>query len=397
MAAKFVDGNELKGYAYDVKVINKLYKSLNCPKGFFDPSQLPLDRCAWMVAMSVRANTGKTTNILLWALCAWKLEGIKTCYVRQRDYMIAAKQVRDMYNVIVDAGYIRKLFGDEYNNVRYFGGAFYLVHVDEEGNIDKEQNEPFCRVFSVQSHLTYKSTTNDPKNDIVVFDEFVSDMYYEDEFVMLNDLLSTLFRMRESGWVFMLANTLDKNNMYIHELCIAEDVAHMEPGDSKIVTSPLGTNVYVTLLKMGELQAKLKESQTRRFFGFPNPKLASITGATTWAIKNYQRIPKGLEIAREIPINRVIQYYGQLVRIRLVYNEKIGYMLLFTKATRIKDGTIIYTVDDIDSKYKRYRLGDSRADKLIWKLWINNKAYYGTNEVGTTVERYINMVKEKRK
>lgn len=392
---KYIDNDKNKGILYNWDLVEKEYKKLNCPKGFFNLCDTDIKNSSWIIAMSPRATSGKTTNVLLYGLIMYKLYGTKTAYVRSHDFMIEKKLTGDMFDVILENNYINKIFDAKWNSVFYFGGKFYLTLIDTEtGEVIEKDDTPFLRLFSIQSYQKYKSTVNDYFLDFVVMDEFVSTHYLQDEFEHLCDLLATLFRLRLSGRVILLSNTVDKYSQYFKELCIFDDIIKMEFGDSKTIVSPLGTRVNVNMLKMGVPQKKMRGEQVRKLFGFPNPKLASITGSSTWAIKNYLHIPKEINYENEITIDRYIVFNGNYVRIRLINDDVRGICVLFTKATKLYDDAYIYTIDElIESKYK-YKLGNTQIDKMLWCWVVNNRAYYDTNETGYIVERYLNACKD---
>lgn len=390
MERQYIDNDKTKGTLYDYDLVRKEYKKLKCPKGFFNVSNLPLEEAKWFLCMSVRANTGKTTNALLWLLCEHEIYGTIGAYVRQRDEQITPKFTKDMFGVIVEYGYIEKITKGKYNNITYKSRRWYLTKVDENGEIVEQEKTPVLIMLCVQKHLDYKSTLNEPMLDTVIFDEFLSsDLTLIDEFISLCDLLSTIFRMRESGKIFMLANNIDRFSSYFHELDIYDEVQKLNFGDSKIITSPLGTRVYVAMLKVGETQQKMKDSQTKLFFGFNNPKLSAITGQFTWAVKNYQHIPKDINYNNEITIDRYVRYNGNLIRMRLINDDKIGMMLLFQYATKCYDNAIIYTRDEITDRNERRNLGYSKVDRFLWTLYEKGRAYFSTNDVGSIIDNYL--------
>lgn len=398
---KYVDNDKQNGILYDWDLIEKEYKKLKCPKGFFDLAQTDIKNSGWVVAMSPRATSGKTTNALLYGLLLYKEYGCKTCLVRSRDYMITKKMCGDIFNVILEFDYVSKIFGGKWNSINYFGGRFFLCKVNKEtGEIEEKDEREFCRLFSVQSHANYKSTVNDYYNDFVVFDEFISDMYAEEEFEHFMDLLFTLFRLRKSGRVVLLSNTVDKNSHYFKELCIMDDVRKMDFGDSKTIESPLGTKVNVNMLKSGEIQKKLRADQIKMFFGFLNPKVQALTGDATWSIKNYPHIKPSdsYENLQLCGLVRYLELNGQFVRLEVVHSDNIGYACHVTRVTKnMNKKTPIFVAREIETPLERYGVGFTKADRFLWGLYEKNRFFYGTNEEGYLVERYLREFKENRK
>ena len=83
----------------------------------------------------------------------------------------------------------------QYNNVYYFGHKMYLCKLDESGE-RKERSEAFLYALDLAENEIYKSSLNMPTGDFAIFDEFISSVYANNEFVILCDLLKTIFRDR---------------------------------------------------------------------------------------------------------------------------------------------------------------------------------------------------------
>lgn len=402
---EYIDGKKSNGLSYNFREINKIYKSLKCPKGYYNPIYLPFDKAKYFNIMSVRA-TGKTTNILLWCMCVRKWYedkyGFDTPapafgYIRQTIDMIMPKNIKDMFSVIIDNKYVQKLTNDTYNSIIYKNRAFYYALVDDKGDVVEIDNQYICFCFALNRRLEYKSSFNNPKLDFCIYDEYISERYVQNEFIDFIDLLATIFRERKSPLIFMLANNIDRHSPYFRELGISEQIKLMDFGDSKIITSEMGTKVYVELLGLEPSKQKQKKELTQLFYGFSNPKLSIITGQMTWAVNNYQHIPSDLEEdVHEICGNRYILFNDELVRLRLVTSEKYGRMVLVTPATRTHDDSIIYTIDDLQNKRYRYGFGYSNLDKLFYKAYTRNQFYYAHNDVGGIVENFIKAASKAR-
>lgn len=387
---EYIRNDKTLGIKYDWKLIEKEYKKLKCPKGFFNPCTLPMESAAWHLAISVRANLGKTTSSLLYGMVMHKLYNTTIVYCRTKEYQIMPKFTADMFGVIIENGYIEKLTDGEYNTVVYKARRWYYAYANKAGEIEKQAEKHFCILMCIQKHLDYKSTYNDYYSDFFLYDEVIEDdISLADPFVALCDLISTVFRMRESGRIICLANNMNAHHYIFHELDIYKEVQTLDFGASRLITSPLGTKVFVSMLQMGKEQAKMKESQTRMFFGFNNPKLAAITGSFTWAIKNYPHIPGDIDYSKEIKIDRYIIHNGNYVRMRLVMDEKKGPMLLFHRATKVPDNVIIYTREEITNRNQRRNIGYSQIDLKLWKLYTKGRAYFSENDIGSIVDNYL--------
>lgn len=378
----------------DWQKIRKEYKKLKCPKDVWNPLTLPLGECGYYIVLSDRSR-GKTTNALLLGMIMNKIDGSKIEYVRQRREQIMPKFILSLFSTITQYGYVEKITNGEYNTIRNKSRRGYYAHVNENGEMDKISTEPFIHFAGIDECMDLKSTYNSPDSNIIIFDEFISKIYYRDECVDFLDMVSTYFRMRTNGIIMMLANTIDKNSPYFDELSLRDTIDKIHMGENEIVTTSMGTRMYLEIL--GSVANNQKQRVNKWFFGFKNPKLASITGAESWALPEFQHIPKNskTEIIRR---GIFIFHAGKYVALDVVLNNKIGYCIYVHPATIIHEDSIIYTSGNIpDTRYK-YRFGDMTYDKLsklIWgKMYNRNLFFFSDNSTGALVESYVSLCKK---
>lgn len=378
----------------DWQKIRKEYKKLKCPNNVWNPLTLPLGKCGYYMVLSDRSR-GKTTNALLLGMVMNKIDGSIIEYVRQRREQIMPKFILSLFSTIIQYGYVEKITNGEYNTIRNKSRRGYYAHVNENGEMDKIATEPFIHFAGIDECMDLKSTYNSPNSNIIIFDEFISKIYYRDECVDFLDIVSTYFRMRTNGIIMMLANTIDKNSPYFDELSLRDAIDKIHMGENEIVTTSMGTKIYMEIL--GTVANSQKRLVNKWFFGFKNPKLASITGTESWALPEFQHIPKNskTEIIRR---GIFICHAGKYVALDIVLNDKIGYCVYAHPATIIHNDSIIYTSGNItDTRYK-YRFGDMTFDKLsklIWgKMYNRNLFFFSDNSTGALVESYVSLCKK---
>ena len=355
---------------------------------------MPLGECGYYIVLSDRSR-GKTTNALLLGMVMNKLDGSKIEYVRQRREQIMPKFILSLFSTIIQYGYVEKITNGEYNTIRNKSRRGYYAHVNENGEMDKIAAEPFIHFAGIDECMDLKSTYNSPDSNIIIFDEFISKIYYRDECIDFLDMVSTYFRMRTNGIIMLLANTIDKNSPYFDELSLRDTIDKMHMGENEIVTTSLGTKIYLEIL--GTVANSQKRLVNKWFFGFKNPKLASITGTESWALPEFQHIPKNskTEIIRR---GIFIYHAGKYVALDIVLNDKIGYCVYAHPATIIHEDSIIYTSGNIFDVRFKYRFGDMTVDKLsklIWgKMYNRNLFFFSDNSTGALVESYVSLCKK---
>lgn len=393
---EYIGNDEKRGIQYDWAKIRKRMKKLDLiPKDYYNPCTAPLDTASIFVEVSERA-VGKTTSWLLLGLVMHEMYGTITVYVRSKADMIAPKNSNSIYNVILANHYIEKITNGKYNHITYKSRKWYLCNINENGEITTISPNYCMRMVSIDDGSNLKSTFNEPKADLMLFDEFIpvlSRFVVVNEFVQLVDLFKTVFRDRECCKVVMLANTIDKYNQYFHDLEIFERVASMDFGDNCIHTTSGGTKIYVELIGVPRTFKRRKDRWNRLFAGFNKPELAPITGNAVWAMKMYQHIPEieKEEDQPEIVFSKLYVYHqNKYIRLDFVDNHTLGICIYVHWATKTHSDSIIFTSEPIYDNRYIYGMGEyTKIGKTVLDLIGQHKVYYAANDVGAFFENYL--------
>lgn len=385
MSSKYINGNIELGLNYDWRKIFKEYEKLGCPKDVYSPLYALRQGCKYNIAVSERS-TGKTTNWILLGMVMNKHYGTQIQYIRQSEAMITPKNINSLMSVIVACGYIEKLTDGRYNNVEYRARHWRYTKVDPDSMEVLERSESFMYCLDLDHNETYKSSYNAPLGDLIIFDEFISRRYAQNEFVVFCDLVKTIIRERQSPIVVMLANTTDRYNTYFQELGIQQQILGCRIGDSFKATVGHGTTIFCELVGTKNPE---RAKQNSLFFGFKNPRLASVTGGD-WAIDSYPHIQREDAVKH---LSRFLYFNGAVVELELCSNERLGLFVKAHVANKVPEGSINYQLDEITERHQRHRFGHDNVDKKLWQLFARNKWYYSTNEVGNIVTSYVNQAK----
>ena len=194
----------------NIKEINKVYRKLGVPDEFFNPTEMPLNAEIGHYVLLSERSTGKTTNVLLWSLCANKVDGITPVYVRHTHDSIAPKNLNKLVNVIVDYGYVEKLTDGVYNTLVYRAGEWRYA-TEKDGEIvdkykwggDELGYLPLC--FS-KSNSTYFGKVS-PKD---IYQQLAFDALQNHQLVMLRGSAGTGKSYLSFSYLFDL---LEKNKI----------------------------------------------------------------------------------------------------------------------------------------------------------------------------------------
>ena len=384
---EYINGKKEDGIVIDWNKVRKIYKKVTAEFDYYyDPCTIPFEETAWNVLISKRS-TGKTTNIFIIGLILHKLYGVRIEYIRNTDLMITQKNNKDLFNTILDFVYIEKIFDGEYNSVEYQAKRWYLTKV-ENGEIVKKSDICFMAMHSIQSYTDEKSSYNSPLGDFIIWDEFL-DRYRQDTFVDACQLISTIIRDRISPRIVMMANNTNIYSDIFDELMIRKEVESLKEGDYRIIDTGLGSKVYINWIAENLTLSEQKTYKRKKFFGFKNPRLASINGGG-WEVNNYQHLPKQTsdETRETMQKNIFMVIYGNVLRLNICYSDKIGYYLYVHRHnTTPCSGDIVFSLEP--NKINEYRkVGRSM---IISKLIAEKRVYYSTNEVGRLFNDFINL------
>lgn len=382
---QYIDNDIQKGILINWNDVVKECKKLGIPKDVYTPFNLPFNEAKYFIECSERS-IGKTTNWLLLGMVLNKMYGIQIQYIRQIIDMIMPKNMK-LFDTILEHHYIEKITDGKYNGVKYFSRRFFYINTET----GEEASEEFMNCLSIDNNSEYKSSYNAPKGDLIIFDEFISRYYRPNEFVDFEDLIKTIIRERVSPIVVMLSNTIDRYNVYFKELEIYDEIQKMNNGQSKLITTDMGTRIHINLISNARNVAK-KSKHNKLFFGFKNEKLNSIRGGE-WATNSYPHIPK---IESElISRNTYVDFNGTLLNLEVIHNDTIGLSVFVHEAKQTYPDSIIYTLaKEITSTNQRYLFGYSKVDKMIWNLYAKNKFYYSNNSVGEMIYSYVKLAKQ---
>jgi hypothetical protein len=396
MEIKYIDGDPSKGIAYDWKRIRKEYRKLKIPAIYFDPLRVDPGRAGYYQALSVRSR-GKTTETLLLGMIMYKLYGTIIHYIRTDRETITPKSLKDLFPTIIDNGYIEKITDGKYNSVEYYGKRWTYVQRDDTGNIIEKSPNHFCIALCLDDSDRLKSSYSCPKGDLIIFDEFIQlSGYGYNDFIRFSDMISTIFRKRTCGMVYMLSNTIDINSPWFDEFCIRQDVETMQPGENRYIESPEGTHIFIEIMSPDDTPQR--QTVNKRFFGFPNPKLAAITGRGTWATDSFPHIPPNKEDPPRILHNKLfLRHAGKLVKLQLVQTD-VGLCVYVRPATKTYKDSRIFVSGDIHDNREIYGFGAAGSSlQLIWRLYKANRFFYATNSDGNLLRSYIKAVKTRDK
>lgn len=397
MELKYYDNDKNKGIVIDWERVKKEYKKLNVPKWVYNPLKPDYNTIGYNICMSDRSE-GKTTNPLLVGMILDQLYGIITHYIRYNTDMIAPKKMGELFSTILQFRYVEKITDGAWNSVYYYGKKWFYCNRNERGEITEKCANHFMYCIGLNESDSLKSSYVCPVGDWILFDEFVQlSGYGYNDFIAFTDICKTIIRDRISPVVLMMSNTIDITSPWFDEFCIRDDINTMQMGDIRQLETCEGTHIYLEILPANK--SEQRKAVNRRFFGFPNPKLAAITGKGTWASESYPHIKYIKDNETRMIHNKIfVKQSGKLLKMQLMKNPVLGTCVYVVPATRTHKDSYILTHEDITAKNEIFGFGTGGTIlDIYWKLYRANKFYYASNMEGALFKAFVKGVKEKNK
>jgi hypothetical protein len=350
-------------------------------------------KCQYNLIIGERSN-GKTYSVLELMLENWYKRGEQGAYIRRWKEDFKGKRAIQLFAGHVEQGIVSKITNDEWNDVKYVSGKWFLCKKDDELNEIVTQDEPFCFAFSL-SDMEHDKSTSYPLVTTIAFDEFLTRSYYlPDEFILLMNVLSTIIRRRNNVTIYMMANTVNKYAPYFKEMGL-KHVSEMEQGKIDVYSygeSPL--RVAVEYCKPTAKDSK----KSNIYFAFDNPSLAMITGGA-WELDIYPHNPRKF-LPKDIVLIFFIKFSNALLQCEVVLLENCHYLYIHEKTTPIhdEDTDIIFSeeYDPRPNHFRNIRKGNSKIEQRLSWFFRNDKVFYQDNEVGEIVRNYLQYCASER-
>lgn len=357
----------------------------------------------YYVIYGERSN-GKTYGTLQYCLEEYfKDSNNEFAYIRRWDDDIKGDK-GNIFNALINNGVIKRLSKNKYDSIVYRGRSYYLSSHDEKGNVIVSPS-PFAYAFAISMNEHYKGLSY-PKVKNIVFDEFLTrGAYLPDEFILFQNLLSTIIRLRDDVRVFMLGNTVNKYSPYIREMGLYKMGKQLQ-GTIDVYT--YGDSNLRVAVEFSDFPEKHKKSNV--YFAFNNPRLNMIKNGS-WEIDIYPHYPKeyGRPEKDEIIFTFYIIFEGNILTGEIIEKDDVIYhddvtnknkmlpstrfLFIHPKTTPIKDNetTLIYSQDQ--NAKPNYRVNIKKPvsiiERKIVSMFARNQVFYADNETGEIMRNYI--------
>lgn len=338
------------------------------------------------IVIGQRSN-GKTYAFKEQALHNYIEKGERCAYIRRFDSEIKPKVLDKLW----DVHDIEKMTKGRWNAVKYEKNCFTLC-IKVDGKVVASDEQPFCDVYALNTWETSKGADRGEVTTIC-FDEFMTRRaYLTQEFVIFQNVLSSIIRDRDNATIYMLANTVNRYCPYFKEMGLY-NVPNMQQGDIELYTfGESGLTVAVEMCAESSNTKKVK-----KYYAFDNPQLEMITTGK-WEIALYPHPPTS--VTKEDIIKKFyIKFNNNIICGDIMKTEDYLFILYHyhTGNHEPDKNDIVYLEQHDGLMLHCMYLSEVRTDahKLIVDLINSGREFYTNNEVGEVVRNWkVNIVKK---
>lgn len=332
-----------------------------------------------------KRSNGKTYALKEYGLKKYLEGGEQMAYIRRQDIDLKKDKCDALFSDISANGTIEKMSNGKWTSVYYFSSRWYLCRYDDNERV--VDDTPFCFAFSLVSMEHYKSTSY-PNITTICFDEFMSrTIYLANEFVVFENVLSTIIRNRDNVKIFMLGNTVNKYCPYFREMGL-KHVRQQKQGTIDVYSyGDTGLRVAVEYCKDNKESTK----KSNVYFSFDNPSLKMITTGS-WEIAIYPHCPVKYKPS-DIKFTYFIIFDDEILQCEIVMTEAENFTFIHPKTTPLKHpkDDIIYSKEynPLPNYKRKITRPQSRIDQKIAWYYKTDNIFYSDNETGELVRNYL--------
>ena len=356
---------------------------------YYSLNKINKKNATYNVIFGERSN-GKTYATLKQVLENYFNDGSQFAYIRRWSVDVQPKRMNNLFNAIIEDGYLENLSGGKFTAIFYRTGRFYLCTYNDKGKPIYNEEDIIGYAFSLSENEHNKANSY-PRVTTIIFDEFLTNkIYLPDEFMLFMNTVSTIVRQRTNVKIYMLGNTVNKFCPYFKEMGLT-NILSMKQGSIDIYT--YGDSKLKVAVEYADSKKKFKKNNF--YFAFNNPKLKMITGGS-WELNIYPHAPVKW-LPKNIMFTYFIDFNDSLYQCEIINKDANVFTYIHEKTTPIKnpDKDIIYTLDynpKINYNVNILKPLNDYQNKITW-FFTHDRVYYQNNNVGDAINNYLKICK----
>ncbi len=358
---------------------------------WYSLDQLNETKANYRIAIGGRGN-GKTYAYKKQAFDHWLETGKQFAYLRRLAEEIETKRVGNYWNDL--NGYMQERlnerFGYDHFYIKTYKGEWQILGFNEDSPSKKENLGTIGYYFAL-NQSTYDKSVSYPNVDTICYEEFLvgpNQFELKGEFELFLNFISTIKRNRENMVVYMLGNTVNRNNQILAEMNI--NVRDLHIGQIQRY-SYMGENGVENSVAIEYCNPVNQSNESRSFFTFNNQRQDMIVKGQ-WQVGAYPQFNLD-DFYNDILPNIGIILEAEQYRLYCYAVEKNDGIWLYVSPDRLAKRLEYFTLTDKPTipNFKHYNYTSDlpparKLIKLISSSMMNNHTLYLDDLTGSDFE-----------
>ena len=358
---------------------------------YYSLNEILNKNAVYNVIFGERSN-GKTFAVLDYALQQYFKGKGQIGIIRRFKEDIIGRRASEIWAAINQSGNVEKYSNGEFTGITYYAGKFYACNYDEHGKAIYSDSDCIGYTFSL-SDTEHNKSVSYPKITTIFFDEFLTKkIYFNDEFVLFMNTISTIVRNRTNVKIFMAGNTVNKYCPYFQEMGLTH-ILKMKQGSIDVYSYGEDKKLKIAVEYCASLNKKKKNNF---YFAFDNPKLEMITTGA-WELDIFPHLQKKYNHS-DILYTFFIDFHG-IFQCEVIKSGEGIFIYIHRKTTalQLKREDIVYSLSPNYSMNYCENIFKplNTVQRKIAILFNGKKVFYQDNDVGNTIQNYLSICRKR--
>ena len=296
-------------------------------------------------------------------------------YVRRWDTEMSIIQ-NDIFNGMVQNGWLEWYSKGAWNDVQYWRGKWYLRKINADREVEDKCTTPMAYGFCVNTAEKAKGPDY-PHIKTIIFDEFIpmSGRYCPKELTLWQNLISTIDRGRNACKIYMIANTISK------------DCLHFDYYDIK----PCGTKGKLAI----EYCKDVGEANTFESVYFKgDDEVGSMILGGAWQTRKFPALPENIDLEASTMYTVYFLYKDKLLQCDFLHFGDVDTLYFsMCKEPTIDPDSLLFTdvcypdAIGMPNVITTLHTGNKVSDVILKRL-ASSRCYFESDDLGEKIMNF---------
>ena len=308
-------------------------------------------------------------------------------YVRRWDTEMSIIQ-NDIFNGMVQNGWLEWYSKGAWNDVQYWRGKWYLRKINADREVEDKCTTPMAYGFCVNTAEKAKGPDY-PHIKTIIFDEFIpmSGRYCPKELTLWQNLISTIDRGRNACKIYMIANTISKD-------CLHFDYYDIDPDkldQGKIYIKPCGTKGKLAI----EYCKDVGEANTFESVYFKgDDEVGSMILGGAWQTRKFPALPDNVDLEASTMYTVYFLYKDKLLQCDFLHFGEVDTLYFsMCKEPTIDPDSLLFTdvcypdAISLPNVITTLHTGNKVSDVILKRL-ASSRCYFESDDLGEKIMNF---------